>query len=112
MVCVDISLPKLGLLKTRCEVGVGAADPLRKLLVEEGLLAPPPPPRAKVVTGLEGKSSGDETVKVDVSLRSGLVAVKRSGVQLVQVTMGMAGSLDKAYAVAEELKKLTAKKGL
>jgi len=112
MVCVDICLPKLGLLKSRCEVGVGAADPLRKLLVEEGLLAPPPPPRAKVETGLEGKGSVAEAVRAEVSLRSGIVAVKRSGVQIVQVTMGMAGSLDRAYAVAEELKKLAAKKGL
>jgi len=112
MVCVDICLPKLGLLKSRCEVGVGAADPMRKLLVDEGLLPPPPPPRAKVETGLEGRSSNDDTVKADVSLRAGIVAVKRSGVQLIQVTMGMAGSLDKAYAVAEELNKLATKKGL
>jgi len=106
MVCMDICLPKLGLLSSRCEVGVGAADPLRKLLVEEGLLAPPPPPRPKVETGLESCRHAGETVKVDVSLRAGIVAVKRSGVQLIQVTMGMAGSLDKAHAVAEELKKL------
>jgi len=108
MVCVDICLPKLGLLRSRCEVGVGAADPMSKLLVEEGLLQPP---RAKVETGLEGKGSSAE-VKAHVFLKAGIVAVQKSGVQLVQVTMGMAGSLDKAYAVAEELTKLAAKKGL
>jgi hypothetical protein len=112
MVCVDICLPRLGLLRSRCEVGVGAADPLRKLLVEEGLLSPPPPPRSKVDTGIDGKSSSTEAVRAEVSLRGGVVYVKRSGVQLIQVTMGMAGSLDRARAVAEELKKLAAKKDL
>jgi len=106
MVCMDICLPGLGLLTSRCEVGVGAADPLRKLLVEEGLLAPPPPPRPKVDAGLESRKLAGEAVKVEVSLRSGIVAVKRSGVQLIQVTTGMAGSLDRAHAVAEELKRL------
>ncbi|CAK0803996.1 unnamed protein product [Prorocentrum cordatum] len=106
MVCMDICLPGLGLLTSRCEVGVGAADPLRKLLVEEGLLAPPPPPRLKVDAGLESRKLAGEAVKVEVSLRSGIVAVKRSGVQLIQVTTGMAGSLDRAHAVAEELKRL------
>ncbi|CAK0882050.1 unnamed protein product, partial [Prorocentrum cordatum] len=60
MVCMDICLPRLGLLSTRCEVGVGAADPLRKLLVG---------------TGLADRGPAGEAVRVEVSLRAGAHAV-------------------------------------
>merc|ERR1740121_2570129 len=40
MVCVDIRFSELKLLHHRCGVGVGAADPMRKLLEDEGLIQP------------------------------------------------------------------------
>lgn len=102
MVCIDICLPKLGLLHERCEVGIGAADPMRKLLEDEGLISP------KVKAKREGQTIAIviDGVSVIPSLRSGVVAVRRDGKQLIQVTKGMAGTIDRATAIAQELAKV------
>jgi len=47
MVCIDIAMPKLKLLESRCEVGIGALGGLRQILEDEGLIAPKPPPRPR-----------------------------------------------------------------
>merc|ERR1719379_725254 len=94
MVVIDIARPGLRLLQDRCEVGVGASDPMRKILEEEGVLEPKEQrPRVKPEPGAQ----------VYPSLKEGIVAVKINNVQLIQVTKGMAGSLDRAHKIATEL---------
>lgn len=107
MVCIDICLPELKLLQERCEVGVGASDPMRTMLEDEGLLEPRSAPR-----GPGSSIDLGDGYSVTPSMSQGIVAVKRHGKQLIQVTSGMAGSVDKAHAVALELGKFAAKKKL
>jgi len=109
MVCIDIRMPHLKLLHDRCEVGVGAADPMRKLLEDEGLVKPKVQ-KEKLDTG--DKVCFGDNVSVQASLRSGIVSVKRDGVQMVQITRGMAGTLDRAQAIGELLAKTAVKKNL
>jgi hypothetical protein len=98
MVVIDIAMPKLDLLGKRCEVGAGASAPLRKMLEEEGLLA------LKPIRQLSERQERPNNANVFTSLRSGVVSVKsREGKQLIQVTEGLAGSLDRAFEIATRL---------
>jgi hypothetical protein len=97
MVVIDIAMPHLNLLRDRCEVGNGAADPLRKMLEEEGLLPPKP------VRQQNARLEKTEEANVSVALKYGVAFVKRDGKQLIQVTEGMAGSLDRAHEIARLL---------
>lgn len=107
MVCIDICFPELKLLQERCEVGVGASDPMRTMLEDEGLLEPRSAPR-----GPGSSIDLGDGYSVTLSMSQGIVGVKRHGKQLIQVTSGMAGSVDKAHAVALKLGKFAAKKKL
>lgn len=106
MVCIDICIPELRLLHDRCEVGVGAADPMRKMLEEEGLIKP------KVKRDVGQTDRSNDGVVVERSISGGVCCVKRHGKQLIQVTRGMAGTLDRANAIAEDLAKLAVQKKL
>eukprot|EP00401_Gymnodinium_catenatum_P024236 CAMPEP_0117528482 /NCGR_PEP_ID=MMETSP0784-20121206/37337_1 /TAXON_ID=39447 /ORGANISM="" /LENGTH=829 /DNA_ID=CAMNT_0005324769 /DNA_START=18 /DNA_END=2507 /DNA_ORIENTATION=- len=100
-VCIDIAYPHLQLLADRCEVGVGAAGPLRELLeAEDGssfsnvvnIVAPKKP-----------KIAGPETkniANVVLSYTGRKVLVRRDNQQLIQVSALQAGSFDRAHAVA------------
>jgi len=108
MVCIDICRPELKLMQTRCEVGIGAADPMRKLLENEGILEPqefkqnlPGFPALELSDGVEVRSM----------IKAGIAAVNRDGAQIIQVTSGMAGSFDRAHAIAAQLAKVAVKKG-
>lgn len=93
-VVIDIARPELNLLHDRCEVGSGAADPLKKILEDEGLLKP------KNVKEQDGtKFEPYPFCGKDCEI----VSVKKSGKQLTQVTIGAAGSLDRAHAIAVAL---------
>eukprot|EP00933_Yihiella_yeosuensis_P025137 TRINITY_DN19501_c0_g1_i1.p1 TRINITY_DN19501_c0_g1~~TRINITY_DN19501_c0_g1_i1.p1 ORF type:complete len:554 (-),score=127.96 TRINITY_DN19501_c0_g1_i1:179-1840(-) len=108
MVCIDICLPDLKLLAERCEVGVGASDPMRKLLEGEGLLKP----KVKKEMGVNtfNKNLGKD-VSVQAAVRAGIACVKRGSEQVIQVTYSMANeSFDRAYAIAEILGKETLSK--
>jgi len=108
MVVIDIALPRLRLLQDQCEVGNGAADPMRQLLEDEGILEPK---EDRIPVNLSTDSGNG--VSVVTALSQGIVSVKREGGgQLIQVTSGMAGSVDRAYAVALVLGELAAQKGL
>merc|ERR1712019_141425 len=91
-------MPHMKLLHDRCPVGSGASDPLRKILEDEGILLP------KEIKTVKRK---DYTGKYEVEAMKGskfeIVAVHKSGKQLLQVTQGMAGTLDRAHAVAVKL---------
>lgn len=102
MVCIDICKPDLRLLHNRCEVGVGAADPLRKLLEDEGLLTRKIQKYVQASTPLVAFQG----VGTFPHLKYGTVSVKRDGRQLVQVTKSMATSFDRAHAIAEELARI------
>jgi len=95
-VVIDIAKPDMKLLQDRCEVGVGASDPLRKILEGEGLLSPK---EKKEQTGPR-REHGDG-YEVFPSIKQGIIAIKKGGKQLIQVTMGRAGTLDRAHAIAE-----------
>jgi len=97
-VVIDIAKPEMKLLQDRCEVGVGASDPLRKILEGEGLLIPR---EKKEVTG--PRRLHTDAFEVIQHLKSGIISIKKKGKQLLQVTKGMAGSLDRAHAIAEIL---------
>eukprot|EP00747_Dinoflagellata_sp_TGD_P063786 gnl/TRDRNA2_/TRDRNA2_153607_c0_seq1.p1 gnl/TRDRNA2_/TRDRNA2_153607_c0~~gnl/TRDRNA2_/TRDRNA2_153607_c0_seq1.p1 ORF type:complete len:603 (-),score=141.02 gnl/TRDRNA2_/TRDRNA2_153607_c0_seq1:79-1887(-) len=99
MVVIDIGFPEIGLLRDRCTVGIGAADPLRTLLEDEGLLTP----KEKKTMERREKTESCQTV---LQLKAGIVAVKKDNKQVLQVTSGMAGSLDRAHAIAEALTEL------
>jgi len=105
MVCIDIAMPKLKLLESRCEVGIGALGGLRQILEDEGLIAPKPPPRPKE----EAKQARDGTV-VGIHIAQGIVPLHQDGKQLLQVTARMAGSFDRAHAIVSKLCEM-AKKG-
>lgn len=98
MVVLDIAMPHMKLLHDRCPVGSGASDPLRKILEDEGILLP------KEIKTVKRK---DYTGKYELEAMKGakfeIVAVHKSGKQLLQVTQGMAGTLDRAHAVAVRL---------
>merc|ERR1719453_1242807 len=79
------------------------------MLEDEGILEPKAPKLS--LPGYSPTDLGDGYL-LTPSLSQGIVAVKRDGKQLIQVTSGMAGSLDKAHAVALELGKVAAKKKL
>jgi len=101
-VVVDIALPNIQLLQDRCEVGIGASDPLRQILEGEGLLTP----KERVFRQL--RDPNDEARRTDIfaiypSIKAGIMAVKKRNKQLLQVTCGAAGSFDRAYVVAEKL---------
>jgi len=97
MVCIDIAFPHLGLLKDRCEVGIGAMGPLRQILEGEGLLAP------KVKREVGPRREQTDHAVLQTNLKGGLIAIRKKGKQLLQVTGSMAGSLDRAHAVASKL---------
>jgi len=98
MVCIDIAMPKLKLLESRCEVGIGALGGLRQILEDEGLIAPKPLPRPRD----EPRQPRDELV-VGVSLGYGVVPLLQDGKQVLQVTGRMAGSFDRAHAIVSKL---------
>jgi len=99
-VVIDIALPNLQLLQDRCEVGIGASDPLRKILEGEGLLIPkePRPPRDSTEY-----IKRTEAFVIVPQIKVGIMAVKKKNKQLLQVTHGAAGSVDRAYVIAEKL---------
>merc|ERR1711920_545999 len=108
MVCIDICRPELKLMQTRCEVGIGAADPMRKLLENEGILRP-----QEFKQNLPGFPALElaDGVQVRTILKAGVAAVNRDGAQIIQVTSGMAGSFDRAHAIAAQLATVAVKKG-
>lgn len=109
MVCMDIAYPEAHLLQDRCEVGIGALPGLEQILVGEGLLPPRPPKRARE----DGPKleSGDGKFGIYPALSAGIIQVKcrATGKQLIQVTKGMAGNLDRAHAIATEICKVANK---
>jgi len=99
-VVMDIAKPEFGLLQDRCEVGSGAADPLRKILEDEGILKP----KVKKERDPDAKQATSQYQPFDFcGVNLEIVAVKKLGKQLSQVTVGAAGSADRAHAIAEEL---------
>jgi len=105
MVCIDIAMPKLKLLESRCEVGIGALGGLRQILEDEGLIAPKPPPRPR-----DDPRRPRDGLVVSVSMGQGIVPLHQDGKQLLQVTARMAGSFDRAHAIVSKLCDM-AKKG-
>jgi len=103
MVCIDICKPELRLLHRHCEVGVGAANPLREMLEDEGLIE-------LKVPRVNGKQQLAVGVTVVPQMKAGVCAVKQGDQQLIQVTKGMAGTFDRAHAVAEELRRFAVAK--
>lgn len=100
-VVLDIAQPQMRLLHDRCEVGVGASDPLRKILEQEGLFLP----REQRENERREKML-QCTVVICPRPPSSFVKVMRNKKQIIQVTQRAAGSLDRAHAVAEVLCKL------
>mmetsp|Transcript_83895 Transcript_83895/g.234166 ORF Transcript_83895/g.234166 Transcript_83895/m.234166 type:complete len:517 (-) Transcript_83895:125-1675(-) len=96
MVVIDIAIPKLKLLQDRCEVGTGAMGGLRQLLEDEGLIEPQKEVQKRSV----------EEVFLALNLKGRIAEVRRGKYQLLQVTGRMAGSLDRAHAIAARLCKL------
>mmetsp|Transcript_21050 Transcript_21050/g.66527 ORF Transcript_21050/g.66527 Transcript_21050/m.66527 type:complete len:502 (-) Transcript_21050:131-1636(-) len=100
MVVIDIACPSLRLLQDRCEVGVGASDPMRKILEDEGLLTP------KEKREVGPRREPCDKAQLYPNLKAGLVCIKKQNKQIIQVTKGMAGSIDRAHAIAEQLVRL------
>jgi len=100
-VVIDIAIPNIQLLQDRCEVGIGASDPLRQILEGEGLLAP----KERRILG--PRDPNDEKPKdifaVYPSIKAGIMAVKKKNKQLLQVTCGAAGTFDRAFVIAGKL---------
>merc|ERR1712151_738138 len=80
---------------------MGASDPLRKILEQEGLLLPREQRIAK-----EQNERSEKMDRFEVVRRGTAMTVTKKGKQALQVTAGMAGSADRAHAVAEALAKL------
>lgn len=106
MVVIDIARPDLGLLQDQCPLGTGASDPLRKILEDEGILLP----KVQFSKSGDGKPpSKNYDLFGPVGAQFEIIAVKKEGKQLLQVTEGAAGSLDRAHAVAIVLARLANK---
>lgn len=94
MVVIDIALPDLGLLRTRCEVGTGALEGLRQILEDEGVIAADAP---------DENNEKQEKATVHIDAKGKLAYVTWLGKrQLLQVTGRRAGSLDRAHAICTQ----------
>ena len=105
MVVIDIAMPDLGLLHDCCPVGNGASDPLRKILEGEGILQP----KEKKEATEKSQRSDNFEVFGPVGSNFEIVKVAKKGKQLLQVTKGVAGSLDRAHAICTILCKMARK---
>ena len=105
MVVIDIAMPDLGLLHDCCPVGNGASDPLRKILEGEGILQP----KEKKEAAEKSQRSDNFEVFGPVGSNFEIVKVAKKGKQLLQVTKGVAGSLDRAHAICTILCKMARK---
>ena len=111
MVCIHIYRPKIGLLSKRCEVGVGASDPMRRLLMEEGLLHPTRSPGTKGGTSLKKREGADMNgFEIKLSLKQKSLYVERDGLNIIHVFFSTSTSMDRAYTIAERLRKLASQK--